>query len=48
MIRNIFRFLARLILLPFYILDDFIKLNILPSSKGLYNYLIKGYIGGKH
>lgn len=44
--RKVFRFIARLIMLPHYFLDDFIKLDILPTKQALKDYLFKGYIGG--
>lgn len=39
--RRIIRFLIKLMTLPFYVVDDFIKFDIVPSKKALKDYLLR-------
>ena len=47
-LRDWLRFIARLLILPFYLLKGFVELDTIPTWKALKMYLFEDYVDGKY
>ena len=47
-LRDWFRFLARLLYLPFILLKDFVEFDKFPTWRGLKDYLFHDYLNSKY